>query len=97
MDWPAPQTTQRRRHARRPVRLDAELTWHGQQFVARTENISPGGALLNVELPAEATEVVARIDLNTGKAVRVRARVRWHMASSVGLEFAGFLGPCDPD
>ncbi|HEY2027760.1 MAG TPA: PilZ domain-containing protein [Myxococcales bacterium] len=83
----------RRRHSRRAIRLPAQLTWHGQHFAAETENISPGGALLNAQLPAGVTEVVAEIELRTGRAVRVRAKVRWQRPSQVGIEFGTFLTP----
>jgi hypothetical protein len=83
----------RRRHSRRAIRLPAQLTWHGQQFAAETENISPGGALLNTQLPEGVTEVVAEIELRTGRAVRVRAKVRWQRPSQVGIEFGAFLAP----
>ena len=87
------QPEHRRRHSRRAVRLPAHLTWHGQHFAAETENISPGGALLNAQLPEGATEVVAEIELRTGRAVRVRAKVRWQRPSQVGIEFGTFLAP----
>jgi hypothetical protein len=81
------------------MRLPAQLTWQGQQFFAETENISPGGALLNIQLPAGAVDIVARIGLRTGKAVRVRARVCWQRPHppAVGIEFGNFLCPSDPD
>ena len=100
MEWQELEASiQRRRHARREVRLPAQLTWRGQQFHAQTENISPGGALLNIQLPAGATDVVARIGLRTGKAVRVRARVVWQRPSppAVGIQFDSFLAPFEPD
>jgi hypothetical protein len=85
----------RRRHSRRKIQLPAQLIWHGQQFAAQTENISPGGAQLSVRLPPGATEVLATIDLNTGRAVRVHARIRWQQPTSVGVEFSSFLAPFD--
>lgn len=87
------QAEHRRRHSRRAIRLPAQLIWHGQQFTAETENISPGGALLNAQLPEGASEVVAEIILRTGRAVRVRAKVRWQRPSQVGVEFGAFLAP----
>src|SRR4051794_41481386 len=93
MDWQELEASiQRRRHSRREVRLPAQLTWHGQQFHAQTENISPGGALLSIQLPPGATEVVARIGLRTGRAVRVRAKVMWQRQSppAVGIQFTSF-------
>jgi hypothetical protein len=88
---------QRRRHARRPIHLPAQLTWRGQEYEGEIANISPGGALLNVEkLPPGVTDVVAKINLRTGRAVRVLAKVRWQQTSSVGLQFEGFLAPHDP-
>jgi hypothetical protein len=98
MDWQQLQeSSQRRRHSRRTVRLPAQLTWRGQQFAAETENISPGGALLNVHLPPGATDVLAEIELNQGKALRVRAKVRWQHPAGVGIEFFEFLAPFDAD
>jgi hypothetical protein len=85
----------RRRHARRAVRLPAQITWRGQQFAARTENISPGGALLTAQLPPGATDVVAEIELRNGRAVRVHAKVRWQRPMQVGIEFGAFLAPCE--
>jgi PilZ domain len=87
---------QRRRHARRPIQLPAQLTWRGQEFAGQIANISPGGALLNVVLPPGVTDVVAKINLRTGRAVRVLARVRWQQPTSVGIQFEGFLAPHDP-
>lgn len=83
----------RRRHSRRAIRLPAHVIWHGQHFAAQTVDISPGGALLETQLPEGVTEVVAEIELRTGRAVRVRAKVRWQRPSQVGVEFATFLSP----
>jgi PilZ domain len=96
MDWQElEESIQRRRHARRRVQLPAQLTWRGQQFAARIENISPGGALLHVQLPPGADDVVAEIELANKKAVRVHAKVRWQRPSGVGIEFGEFLAPFD--
>jgi hypothetical protein len=85
----------RRRHNRRAVELPAQLTFGGSEIQAITENISPGGALLNVALPPGTNDVVACINLRTGRQVRVRARVRWRRVTppGVGIEFNGFFGP----
>jgi hypothetical protein len=99
VDWQELEASiQRRRHARRPIQLPAQLTWRGQEFAGEIANISPGGALLNIEkLPPGVTDVVARINLpRTGRAVRVLAKVRWQLPTSVGLQFEGFLAPHDP-
>jgi PilZ domain-containing protein len=89
----------RRRHARRAVQLPARLSWQGHHFSAQTENISPGGALLNARLPQAATEVVAQIELRDGKELRVRAKVRWQRPSppGIGIEFSTFLDASDED
>jgi PilZ domain len=89
----------KRRHSRRPVQLSARLSFAGRQIEAQTENISPGGALLNVALPL-GTQLVAKLALRTGREVRIRARVCWRRLSppGVGIEFSGFYGPYeDPD
>lgn len=98
VDWQELEASiQRRRHARRPIQLPAQLTWRGQEFAGMIANISPGGALLNVQLPPGVTDVVAKINLpRTGRAVRVLAKVRWQQPFSVGIQFEGFLAPYDP-
>jgi len=96
MDWQElEETTQRRRHARRTIQLPAQLNWRGQQFVAQIENTSLGGALLLVQLPPGAENVVAEIELTNKKALRMHAKVRWQKAAGVGIEFGEFLAPLD--
>jgi hypothetical protein len=84
---------QRRRFARRPVQLPARLRFGSAELSAVTENISPGGAFLNVELPESAKEVVASIGLPHGRDLHVRAKVRWRRQNppGVGIEFDTFL------
>ena len=83
----------RRRFARRNVALQARLHVGGQEIVATTENISPGGAFLKVTLPETAQHVLAMFDLPEGRTLRVSAKVRWRraMPAGVGLEFDTFL------
>ena len=83
----------RRRFARRPVRLPATLRIGRTVISAMTENISPGGAFLNVALPPAAEVVVASIGLPHGKDLLVRAKVRWRRQDppGVGIEFETFL------
>lgn len=96
---------QKRRHARRPVRLPARLKFGAQELEAETENISPGGAFVRVALPEDAVDLVASIALPQGRDLLVRARVRWRRQDppGVGLEFGAFLesdadgGTPDPD
>ncbi len=91
---------QRRRFARRPVKLQARLRFDDTSLLAETENISPGGAFLNVALPESAHEVVASIGLPHGRHLHVRAKVRWRRQSppGVGIEFQAFLqGPQEQD
>ena len=83
----------RRRFSRRPVRLEARLRLGGTEIPAVTENISPGGAFLRVQLPETAREVLASFKLPHGRALQVRAKVRWRreMPAGVGIEFDTFL------
>jgi hypothetical protein len=91
---------QRRRFARRPVKLQAKLRFDDTMLLAETENISPGGAFLNVALPENEDEVVASIGLPHGRNLHVRAKVRWRRQSppGIGIEFQTFLqGPQEQD
>ncbi len=84
----------RRKFSRRQVALATRLRYGDEEVSAVTENISPGGAFLRVQLPETAREVVAAIDLPHGRDVRVRAMVRWRRAGEppgVGIEFETFL------
>lgn len=93
-DWPdIDEHEQRRRFARRPVQLPAKLHVGENEIDAVTENISPGGAFVNVTLPVATQEVVASIALPHGRDLHVRAKVRWrrHEPPGVGLEFETFL------
>ena len=84
---------QRRRHKRRPVQLHAVVRLGSKEISALTENISPGGAFLRVNLPETTKDFVARIDLPHGRDLRVRAKVRWRRIEppGVGVEFETFL------
>jgi PilZ domain len=84
---------QRRRHVRRPVDLPARVRIGDGDVAAMAENISPGGAFLRVDLPADAARLVASIDLPHGKRVHVEARIRWRRLAppGVGVQFETFL------
>lgn len=84
---------------RRAVELPARIYWQGHEYSGQTENISPGGALLNARVPPAAKVLLADISLQTGKAVRVRANVRWQrpFPPGIGVEFSAFLDPAEPE
>ncbi len=84
---------QRRRFSRRNVQLRTLLEVAGRQLSAVTENISPGGAFLRVDLPQGARDVLAWFELPHGRALHVRARVRWRRSApaGAGIEFETFL------
>ena len=67
----------------------------GHELEATTENISPGGAFLCVEVPKEIVDLSASIELPQGRGLHVQAKVRWRRASppGVGIEFSSFLDP----
>ena len=73
----------RRRFVRRAVRLHAKVHAGGRELPAMTENISPGGAFLEVDLPHDLEVVEAHIDLPNGKEMHVKARVCWRRPSPV--------------
>ena len=85
---------QRRRFTRRDVHLQARVRTSGGVVEAVIENISRGGAFLRVQLPAEAKDLVATIELPQGRGLHVRAKVKWRRTepAGVGVEFAEFLG-----
>jgi len=89
---------QRRRFTRRDVQLHAQVRAGGGIVGATIENISRGGAFLRVDLPVEAEDLVATIDLPEGRGLRVRAKVKWRRTepAGVGVEFAEFLGESLP-
>ncbi|HZR08374.1 MAG TPA: PilZ domain-containing protein [Myxococcales bacterium] len=91
--WGADPFDTRRKYARRDVRLPARLRLGDQEIVATTENICPGGAFFNVQVPESASDLVAVIDLPHGRGLHVRARVRWRREApaGIGVEFATFL------
>ena len=97
VDWQDPDGFgQRRRYTRREVQLQARVRTGGGEIEATTENISPGGAFLRVQVPADTEDLVATIQLPHGRGLHVRAKVRWRRADppGVGVEFATFLdGP----
>jgi len=84
---------QRRRFIRRDVHLPARVRAGTEDLEATTENISPGGAFLRVQLPEDTVDLFASIDLPHGRGLHVQARVRWRRSSppGVGVEFATFL------
>jgi hypothetical protein len=96
VDWQDPDDFgQRRRFTRRDVRLPARVLVAGHELEATTENISPGGAFLCVEVPKEIVDLSASIELPQGRGLHVQAKVRWRRASppGVGIEFSSFLDP----
>jgi hypothetical protein len=101
MDWQDVDMREQRRHfGRRPVRLQARLRVGEMEIAAWMENISPGGAFVNVALPEDTRVVIASIRLPQGKALYVRARVCWRRGQppGVGLAFESFLeGPADEE
>lgn len=88
-----------RKHVRRSVKLPARLQLGSREVPAITENISLGGAFLRVELPPDAKEVVASIQLPHGRELQVRARVRWRRNTppGVGVSFERFIHGPEPD
>ena len=96
MDWQDPDDFgQRRKFTRRDVQLPARVLVAGQELEAKTENISPGGAFLCVEVPKETVDLSASIELPQGRGLHVQAKVRWRRANppGVGIEFSTFLDP----
>jgi len=94
MDWQDPDDYgQRRRFTRRDVQLPARVIAGGRELEATTENISPGGAFLCVELPKETVDLFASIRLPQGRGLHVQAKVRWRRSDppGVGIEFSTFL------
>jgi hypothetical protein len=94
VDWQDPDDFgQRRKFTRRDVQLSTRVLVAGQELTATTENISPGGAFLCVELPEETVDLFASIELPQGRGLHVQAKVRWRRASppGVGIEFSSFL------
>jgi PilZ domain-containing protein len=95
VDWEDPDHFgQRRKYTRRDVQLQARVLAGGRKLAATTENISPGGAFLRVQLPEDTVDLFASIDLPQGRELHVRARVCWRRANppGVGVEFATFMG-----
>lgn len=82
---------QKRRFQRRPVRLEATVEASGRALSGTTENISPGGAFLRVELPQATDDLTVKFALPNGKEMQVRARVCWRAADGVGIAFEQFL------
>jgi hypothetical protein len=94
VEWPdADDFSQRRRYTRREVQLAVRVRVNGQDIPATTENISPGGAFLRIDLPQSVEDVSASIELPHGRGLHVRAQVRWRRSEppGVGIEFATFL------
>ena len=85
---------QRRRHARRELELTATVRLQGRELRAITENISVGGAFLQIEVPDEIRDLDATIGLPNGKQMRVKARICWRRAGprpGVGVSFEQFV------
>ena len=94
VDWDDPgDHAQRRRFTRRQVELPARVRIEGKEISATTENVSPGGAFLRVELPPETVDLMASIQLPHGRGLFIQAKVRWRRQEppGVGVEFATFL------
>ena len=94
MDWQDPDDYgQRRRFTRRDVQLPARVIAGGRELEATTENISPGGAFLCVELPKETVDLFASIRVPQGRGLHVQAKIRWRRSDppGVGIEFSTFL------
>ena len=94
MDWQEhDEHAHRRRFARRAVQLPAKLRIGDSEIQAMTENISPGGAFLNVAVPSTTEQVLASIGLPQGRDLLVSAKVRWRRQEppGVGIEFETFL------
>jgi hypothetical protein len=94
VDWEDPgDFGHRRRYTRREVQLPARVRAGGRELAATTENISPGGAFLRVQLPEDTVDLFASIELPHGRGLHVRAKVCWRRANppGVGVEFATFL------
>ena len=91
--WGSDPFDQRRRYARREVRLQARLRLGDREIEATTENICPGGAFFSVNLPEDTDDLVASIALPHGRGLHVRAKVRWRREApaGIGVEFATFL------
>lgn len=92
--WGSDPFDQRRRYARREVRLQARLRLGDREIEATTENICPGGAFFSVQLPEDTDDLVASIALPQGRGrLRVHAKVRWRREepAGIGVEFATFL------
>lgn len=107
-----PLSEERRRHRRTPVALPATVHAGGRSIAAEAQDISPGGAFLRCELPADVPRVVATIALPNGRELNVFAHVCWRRGQGVGVQFdrflagaessrilSGFLsgGPANPD
>jgi hypothetical protein len=99
VDWQDPDGFgQRRRYTRRDVELQARVRAGDRDLEATTENISPGGAFLRMQVPVDTDDLVATIQLPHGRGLHVRAKVRWRRAEppGIGVQFATFLdGPWD--
>ena len=98
MDWEdEDEFGQRRRFTRRDVHLPARVRVGSEDLEATTENISPGGAFLRVQLPEDTMDLYASIDLPHGRGLHVQAKVRWRRSSppGVGVELASFLKDAD--
>ena len=69
---------ERRRHSRKPVMLEAELTVDGETTPAKCVDISLGGAQLLVKPPpAYGTVLTVKIQVSAKVALTLPATARW--------------------
>jgi len=91
--WEPDPFDRRRKFARREVHLHARLRLGESEHEAIIENICPGGAFFRVEVPEDADDLVASIELPQGRGLHVHAKVRWRRQepAGIGVEFASFF------
>lgn len=79
---------ERRRHSRKPVMLEAELTVDGETTPVKCVDISLGGAQLLVKPPpAYGTELTVKIQVSAKVALTLPATARWSGPAMVGVQF----------
>ena len=91
--WEPDPFDRRRRYARREVHLHARLRLGESEIDAIAENICQGGAFFRVQVPQDADDVIASIELPHGRGLYVHAKVRWRQEepAGIGVEFDTFL------
>ncbi len=87
-----PRIVNRRRHARHRVTLDASITYYDRAVLARTVDISYGGARMNVADPV-SLEAMAPVEVDlavNGAVCAIHGTVAWVSpgAIDIGIEFA---------